>query len=330
MRGEPDIHITEGVPNVSSREVDEAVGEAPTAAGQLDAKQVALAEAEADLARAETRMDVTAVARLRAIVVTLRGFVRQLEATAAVARATEARAEAVALAAELQRRYDDKLAKLMPDVDQARDAIKAMTKAVRKCLATWHAAARAKYEGELLAMRFGLPAPDAGTLPANPVDAVTSMFWENLNSLDHLTRQDGLPTFPTPASDTVEQRTARGMLAAAEHVASNGRDLKLSADLLELFAKAGPVPVAAPARTPEPLSERSDDLAFPPGAWQGALGPSSLSPGPETPAEREARELEQRLMARERADTAERMGEEARRLKAGPPVGSGPLKGMRT
>ncbi len=315
-----------------SKEVADATGAAPSAAEQLEQKQRDLRDAETALAAAESAMDTHRVIALQNEVAVLRRFIERLAASVAVEAAAEAREEATALDAQLRARYADKLAQLMPDIEQARLAIKAMTDSVRKCARTWSAAQRAGFEVQLNAMRFGREGPPLATLPASPIDAVTAAFWEEIDKMDRLCRRDTLPTVLAIASDTDAQRRVKAMTAAAAFVETYGKDLKLCGDLLSVFAKAGPVSVAAAAPRGAAMD---DDRAFipgekpmplPAGAVQSALGPSNVWE-PDTEQERAERERIRRSNARRQADVARELGEEAKTVIAEREALQGPLKG---
>jgi len=78
-----------------SKEVTDAVGEAPSAAARLKAKRAELQRTEADLAAAERRYDAAETVRLQATVAALRSMIIQLEAHAAVEREVEGKAAAI-------------------------------------------------------------------------------------------------------------------------------------------------------------------------------------------------------------------------------------------
>lgn len=311
-----------------SREVNDAVGEAPTAAELLDVKELELAQAKAALTTAETRLDVAEVVRLRSIVAVLGGMIADLRARVAVEAAAEAREAAVDLDADLRRTYAKAMEKLDPDIAACVQSIKVMSAAVRKTAKTWRTAMRARFELQLVQMRFGLTGEAPEALPRSPLTHVTSEFWAQLDEVDATCRPDTLPVVTIVASDSPEQRVVKEMVAAAEFVTTYGADLKLSPDVLALFAQAGPLPASVPSRRPEPLFSGSD-VPLPAGAVQSALGPTPGPSVPESPAQVALREEKVRALARSRADHAVEMAEEAARLRAGVPTATGPLKGMR-
>src|SRR5437667_9471704 len=88
-----------------SQEHDEAVGEAPTAAEQLDVKRLELQQAEAALEAAELAYDIPRTVELQNTRAVLIKFIARLEAAAAVGAATDARTEAGELRERWAREY---------------------------------------------------------------------------------------------------------------------------------------------------------------------------------------------------------------------------------
>ena len=191
--------------------------------------------------------------------------------------------------------------------------------------ADWQAAQRAQFETKLLAMRFGLDTPEMDVLPMSPLDAMTTAFWEEMDKHDSL-----LPQRRTAG----RHRTGVGLTRSADRE-TDGRGCRARGVLRQGHeTQCGPVgPVREAAGRwrwyhPGPRSH-CGTCPLPAGAYQDALGPTTGPTVPETLAERTHREEEQRALAWSRADLAREMGEDAQRLKAGPPKGSGPMQGLR-
>jgi hypothetical protein len=299
-----------------SDEVEQAVGAAPSASERLAEKRGELAQAEKDLDAAELRYDVAETVRLQATVAALRRMVVQLEAKAAVEGAAEARAEAAELHKALRLLYAAKLEALGPDIDQAVKVIRSMTDCIRKCARTWNQAAHARFELDLLRMRFALEDGEPlDVLPLDPLAAVTSAFYEAVDQLERLCHRESLPVVSTIASDSPEQLTVKGMVAAAAFVAAGGAG-NLSAALVQAFAKAAPVPAT-------PIRQADEDGAFIPGEQAVPLPAGAVQTalaavmGDQKLTEREQRENERarRNNARHQADVARANAEAARRIK---------------
>jgi hypothetical protein len=313
---------------VASKEVQDATGEAPSAAAQLAEKRGQLAGTERALAQAERAMNVQEVIARQNEAAVLRQFIERLTASAAVEAAAEATQEAAALDEQLRAKYASALTQLAPDIEVVRVAIAAMTDAVRRCALTWNQAARALFERELVQMRFGVDGEPLAVLPTSPLDAVTGIFWDAVDKLDRLCRKDSLPTFLSVASDTPDQLQAKRMTAAAQYVETYAQELKLSKDLVALFAKAGPVlPMGnTPTSKDDGAFIGGKPMPLPAGAMQSAIGPSSVWE-PDTEREKSERDAARRRNARKQAAVARELGDEARTEVARREAMQGPLKG---
>ena len=299
---------------MASKEVQDATGEAPSAAEQLAEKRATLDAALAQLDAAELAMDTHRVIALEHEVAVLTRHVERLAASAAVERTAEAKVEAADLAAALREKYADALAKLMPDIEQARLAIRAVTDSVRKCSRTWNAAMRAEYDLKLLHMRFRVEGAPLDVLPLSPVAALQMFFAEEIDRFDGESRTAALPVALVIASDTPDQVAVKEMAAAADFVLS-GADPKLSKDVLALCARAGPVSVAASTRV---LPPRDDDafigpkpMPLPAGAVQSAVGPLAMNE-PLTEREQQANEEIRRRNARKQAAVGREVADAAK------------------
>lgn len=300
---------------MGSQEVLDAIGEAPSTADLLAAKVAELHDAEQACAAAELAFDIQRTVALQNEVAVLRQFIEKLTARVTVEAMAEAREEAVALDQKLYARYTDALAQLMPDIDVARKAIKAVTDAVRRCAKTWNQASRAKFELQLLGMRFALEPTPLDVLPVSPVAALSAAFSEEMVTCERLCRQEMLPPTGAAGGDSQDRLAAKGMLAAATFVATYGQDMKLSRELRGIFENAGPVPdLRATARRDDAVIPGTT-LALPLGAYGSAMAPygpnESLSP-----KQAEARDQKRRANTRREAATLRVMGEDAARIAA--------------
>ena len=296
-----------------SDEVNQATGEAPSAAELLAVKRVELAQAAAALAAAEMAYDVPRAVQLQNEVEVLRRFVEQLTAKAAVEAAAAAKVEAGELHERLQRRYAEGLAELEPNLKTAAKAIQAAGKAARDSTTSWAAAARLLFEIRVLEMRFNLGTVDLDVLPIAPVEALMEMFTEVAERSARQSVRQPLPVFSSSASDSPQQLAVNRMIAAHRDVTTMAKDLKLSPELVALFAKAGaPEPPHRTVSQADPAYVGTSPL--PPGSWQGALGPTSAPPLPETAEEKAEREETRRSNTRHQADVMRQNAEEAARL----------------
>ncbi len=299
-----------------SQEHDDAVGAAPTAQEQLDVKCLELAQAEAALAAAELAYDIPRTVELQNTIGVLRKFITRLEAKAAVEAAAAAQEQAGALDATLRATYDNALAQLDPDIDVVRQAIGDLRRAVTKCAKTWNAAHRAKYEVEILAMRFALDGAPLAILPIPPTKAMHEAFADAVEGIEQLVRKQPLPLYSTSASDTPEQLAANRMIAAHAAVLALGKDMRLSPELLALFEKAGAPPklnVSSNGSAAHIGTSPSVQAVFP-GTLEAALVGMNPPALPETPRERQERDEVQRANTLRQAQVLREMGEEAQRI----------------
>ncbi len=278
---------------MASDEVKQATGEAPTAQEQLVRCSAELQQAAAELAAAELSGDFRRTAVLEDEIGVLHRLIEKLTAKAAVEAATEAQGDAVALRERLAREYGAALAALAPNLDHARRATAAAAAAAHACTTTWAAAARLLYEVRILEMRFAIGEMALDALPTSPVAALVVLFGDEIERAARLSIRQPLPAHDSTASNSPEQTAVYKMIAAHEAVSTLGADLKLSSELLALFAKAGmperkriqrsdPAVIGTSEPRPSPLDV--------PGILQGAIvgvNPSPLPLTPEAKAERE-------------------------------------------
>ncbi len=276
-----------------SDEVKQATGEAPTAAEQLDAKRSERLLAIVKLSAAELGYDVPGVVELQNRIAVLDQFIARLEAAAAIEAAAGAKIEAAELHKKLQKRYAAALAALAPNLDHARRATEAAAAAAHACTTTWAAASRLLYELRVLEMRFAIGEMALDVLPTSPVAALVVLFGDEIERAARLSVRQPLPVFSSSASDSPAQLALNKMVAAHEAVSSMGNDLKLSSELLALFAKAG-MPERKRIQPSDPAfvgtSEPRPSPLDVPGILQGALvgvNPPPLPLTPEAKAERE-------------------------------------------
>jgi len=295
--------------------VNQAVGEAPTAAQQLDVKRIELQQATAALEAAELAYDIPRTVALQNTVEVLGRFVEKLTAAAAVEASQAAQAEAVELRARLAQEYVAALTGLAPDLDAARKVIRVAAADAHGCATRWVTAARLRYEIGVTEMRFGLGQISLEALPTSPVAALTEMFGDVIEHAARMSVRQPLPTYSSAASDSPEQIAANKMVAAHRDVTVLGKALKLSKGLLALFAKAGEPPrLRVPPSDPAVIGTSPPRPSVQsPGAVQTALGPTHPSPIPETAAEQVESARVKRSNTQRQAAALRELGEEARR-----------------
>src|SRR6266487_2248006 len=298
---------------MTSREHDDAVGEAPTAAEQLDVKRIELQQATAGLEAAELAYDIPKTVELQNRMAVLTKFIARLEAAAAFEAAAAAQVEAGELHANLRAQYAEALAALAPHLEASAKAIRAAMKAARACTTTWAAASRLWYEVHVLEMGFNLGVADIAILPIAPVGALIETFGEEVEQAARQSHRQPLPVYSSSASDSPEQVALNKMVAAHQAVSTLGADLKLSSELLALFAKAG-APAPRVPRVTAVIGTSPSVQAVYPGTLESAL-PGTNSPAiPETEKAKADRAEIRRRNTQGQAQVLREFGEEAARI----------------
>jgi hypothetical protein len=300
---------------MSSKEVNDAVGEAPTAQERLDVARLELQQATVALEAAELAYDIPRTVELQSRIDVLKKFITRLEAQAAIEAATEAKVEAVELRSMLRKQYADALDALAPELDAARQAIEAAATVARTCSATWATAARIWYEVRMAEWRFGLDEVKLDILPLPPVAELSQILGSIVEQAAREGIKQPLPGFPSRASDSDEQKAVARMQAAHAAVTMLGNDLHLSADLRDLFAKAGEPQKIVPADSAYIGTSAPSNLV-PAGAWQRALVGVTPPPLPETATEQEERKRVKRENTRRQAEVARENADAAHRIAA--------------